>query len=175
MPLLASSSQRTWQQCLVCPLSIYAATAVAQVEKLQKPPCILALKDSISFQGSPTLSSPNCGIASNSTDPDGLGFKGNNGINLNAPSFTAGGCSQTGGHQCDKVTTHAPPVPDPLSGLNSAMSSLKTSDFSSGKCPNGPPTAYGTTPCYNNGNITLSGQLKWHLLLYWRNRQHRVT
>ena len=64
-------------------------------------PCILALKGSISFQGSPTVNSPTCGIASNSTAPDAIDFTGNGGLNINAPSFAAGGCSQTGGNQCD--------------------------------------------------------------------------
>jgi Flp pilus assembly protein TadG len=135
------------------------ATAVAQIQILTKP-CILALSGSISFQGSPTLSSPTCGLASNSTAPDAFDFTGNGGIDVNAPSFSAGGCSQTGGNQCDSVTQHARPVPNPLSGLDSAMSSLKTSDFSSGKCPNGPPQSYGTTPCYNgSGSGNLSGPL----------------
>ena len=138
------------------------ATAVAQVQILTKP-CILALTGSIGFQGGPTLSSSTCGVASNSTAPNAFDFTGNGGINVTAPSFTAGGCSQTGGSQCNNVTTQAAKVPNPLSGLDSAMSSLTTSNFSSGKCPNGPPTAYGTTPCYNdgltvnNGSLTLNG------------------
>jgi hypothetical protein len=134
------------------------ATAVAQVQILTKP-CILALTGSISFQGSPTLSSSTCGVASNSTAPNAFDFTGNGGINVTAPSFTAGGCSQTGGSQCNNVTTQAAKVPNPLSGLDSAMSSLTTSNFSSGKCPNGPPTAYGTTPCYNDGLTVNSGSL----------------
>jgi Flp pilus assembly protein TadG len=134
------------------------ATAIAQVQLLPKPPCVLALKDSVSLQGSPTLSSPTCGVASDSTAPDAISFTGNNGINLNAPTFTVGGCSQTGGNQCDNVTTYAAPIPNPLSGLDSAMSSLTTSNFSS-KCPNNQPTAYEKTPCYNGGNPTLSGTL----------------
>src|SRR5262249_46343961 len=116
--------------------------------------CILALHDPITFQGSPTLSSPNCGIASNSTAANAIGFKGNNGIQLNAPSYTTGGCSQTGGSQCNSVQTYQQPIPDPLSGLNSAMSSLSTANFS-GKCST-PPQAYGPgSTCYNlvgNGN-----------------------
>jgi Putative Flp pilus-assembly TadE/G-like len=135
------------------------ATAVARVQILTKP-CILALTGSVSFQGSATVSSANCGIASNSTASNSFDFTGNGGLNVNAPSFAAGGCSQTGGNQCDNVTQHAAPVPNPLSGLDSAMSSLTTSSFSSGKCPNNPqPTAYGTTPCYNGGNQTLNGNL----------------
>src|SRR5262249_14505025 len=108
------------------------ATAVAQVQ-IWTNPCILALKGSASFQGSVTVSSQNCGMASNSTASNSFDFTGNGGLSINAPSFAAGGCSQTGGNQCDNVTQHATPVPDPLSGLDSAMASLKTSDFS-GPC-----------------------------------------
>ena len=59
-------------------------------------PCILALTGSVSFQGSATVNSPNCGIASNSTASNAFDFTGNGGLNINAPSFAAGGCSQTG-------------------------------------------------------------------------------
>ena len=72
------------------------ATAVAQVNQLSKPPCVLTLKDPITFQGSPTVSSSTCGIASDSTALNSIGFKGNNGIQINAPSYTVGDCSQTG-------------------------------------------------------------------------------
>ena len=81
------------------------ATAVAQIQILTKP-CILALSGSVSFQGSATVNSPNCGIASNSTASDAFDFTGNGGLNINAPSFAAGGCSQTGGNQCNNVTTN---------------------------------------------------------------------
>ena len=96
-------------------------------------PCILALAGSASFQGSATVNSPNCGIASNSTASNAFDFTGNGGLNINAPSFAAGGCSQTGGNQCDNVNTFALPVPNPLSGLDLAMKSLTTSSFS-GPC-----------------------------------------
>ena len=107
------------------------ATAVAQIQILTKP-CILALTGSVSFQGSATVNSPNCGIASNSTASNAFDFTGNGGLDINAPSFAAGGCSQTGGNQCNNVTTHAAPVPNPLSGLDSAMSSLKTARLLAG-------------------------------------------
>ena len=87
-------------------------------------------------------------------------------------AITVGGCSQTAGNQCDKVKTHAANVPNPLSGLDSAMKSLKTSDFS-GPCTNpdakGKPQpalkAYSATPsattgpCYNtvSSNGPLNG------------------
>jgi len=129
------------------------ATAIAEVDTLPSLPCILALHDPITFQGSPTLSSPNCGIASNSNAANAIGFVGNNGIQLNSPSYTVGGCSQTGGSQCNSVQTYQQPIPDPFSGLNSAISSLKTNDFPDGACP-APPTimplpAYGSPKkCY---------------------------
>jgi hypothetical protein len=155
------------------------ATAIARVDLQPKPPCILALEGSASFQGSATISSPNCGIASNSTASNAFDFTGNGGLNINAPSFSVGGCSQTGGNQCDNVTTYAASVPNPLSGLDSAMSSLTTANFS-GPCGSTDAkgkftpilTAYTpTTPCYNtgspsgvlngtyffNGSVTISG------------------
>jgi hypothetical protein len=134
------------------------ATAVAQVNEMAKPPCVLALKDPITFQGSPTVSSPTCGISSNSSAADAIGFKGNNGLQIDAPSYTVGGCSQTGGSQCTNVTTYAAKVPDPLSGLNSAIASLKTSDFSGGAC-GATLKSYETGACYNAGNQSLSGAL----------------
>jgi hypothetical protein len=145
------------------------ATAIAEVDAVKKPPCVLALKDSLSFQGSPTVSSPNCGIASDSSNTNAISFTGNNGINLNAPSYTVGGCSQTGGSQCTNVHTYADFIPDPLSGLNAAISSLKTSDFPDGACPapstTTPLPAYGAPKqCYydgfsfqNNQTYTLNG------------------
>jgi putative Flp pilus-assembly TadE/G-like protein len=139
------------------------ATAVAKVQILTKP-CILALKGSISFQGSPTLSSSTCGVASNSTAPNAFDFTGNGGINVTAPSFTAGGCSQTGGSQCNNVTTQAANVPNPLSGLDSAMSSLTTSNFSGTPKSDGSYASYESCGCYNtppakNKPLQLSGNL----------------
>jgi hypothetical protein len=135
------------------------ATAVAQVQVWTNP-CILALSGSASFQGSATVNSPNCGIASNSTASNAFDFTGNGGLNINAPSYSAGGCSQTGGNQCDNVNTFATPVPNPLSGLDSAMLSLTTSNFS-GPCGGTTPKAYtAATPCYNTTSSgSLSGTL----------------
>jgi hypothetical protein len=147
------------------------ATAIAEVDiPKQNLPCVLALHDPITFQGSPTLSSPNCGIASNSTAANSIGFVGNHGIELNAPSYTSGNCSQTGGNQCNNVNTYQQPITDPLSGLNAPISSLKTTDFSDGACQQPPSTitplpAYGAPKnCYydgfsfqNNQTYTLNG------------------
>jgi Flp pilus assembly protein TadG len=168
------------------PINIGAqATAVVDTTTA-KAPCILATSGSVSFQGSPTVNSQTCGIASNSTASNAIAFTGN-GSSIQAPSFTVGGCSETGGTQCSNnvYTSRPQPVPNPLSGLDSAMSSLTTSDFS-GPCVGidakgkSTPTlkAYTpTTPCYNtvppsgalngtyffnapvtiNGNTTISG------------------
>jgi Flp pilus assembly protein TadG len=142
------------------------AQATAVVDTLPSPPCILALQGSVSFQGSETVNSPTCGLASNSTASDAISFTGNGG-SINAPSFSAGGCSDTGGNQCsytgnNKVSTYVSPIPNPMSGLDSAISALKASDFSGGPCVtvvNGKstptlkaysPTVTSTTgPCYN--------------------------
>ncbi|QOZ35165.1 pilus assembly protein TadG-related protein [Bradyrhizobium sp. CCBAU 53421] len=136
------------------------ALAVAQVDSLAKPPCVLALKDSVTFQGSPTVSSTTCGISSDSAASNAIGFVGNSGIQVNAPSYTVGGCSQTGGTQCTSVLTYQQPIPDPLSAVNTALTALKTSDFPSGKCGS-TLTSYESGSCYNAGNpsfpTTLSG------------------
>jgi hypothetical protein len=140
-----------------------SATAVARIQVLTNP-CILSLAGSIGFQGSTTVSSPNCGIASNDTASDGIAFTGNGGINVNAPTFSAGGCSQTGGSQCADVNQHAAPVPNPLSGLDSAMSSLTTANFSGTPKSDGTYASYETCSCYNtppaqNKPLQLSGAL----------------
>jgi hypothetical protein len=125
------------------------AQATAVVDTLPAPPCILALTGSVSFQGSATVNSPTCGVASDSTASNAINFTGNGGT-INAPSFTQGGCADTGGNQCsytgnNKVSTYGPPVPNPLSGLDSAMSSLTTSNFSGGQCS----SLTASTSCYN--------------------------
>lgn len=137
------------------------ATGVAQVSsQYAQPPCVLALLGSVTFQGSATVSSPTCGISSNSTAANAIGFVGNSGLSVNAPSYTVGGCSQTGGNQCPSVQTYQQPIPDPLSAVNTAISALKTSDFPNKQCKT-QPTAYETVStgsCYN-GATTLSGNL----------------
>jgi hypothetical protein len=126
------------------------AIAKAEVRVLANP-CVLSLKDPISFQGSTTVTSPNCGLASNSTANNSIDFTGNGLDVSNAGSISGqGGCAETGGTQCSAAITYAPPVPNPLSGLDSAMSSLTTASFS-GPCGS-TLTAYGPgSTCYNNG------------------------
>ncbi|WFU30150.1 pilus assembly protein TadG-related protein [Bradyrhizobium brasilense] len=136
-----------------------AATAVAQVDSLAKPPCVLALKDPVTFQGSPTVSSATCGISSDSSASNAIGFVGNSGIQVNAPSYTVGGCSQTGGSQCTGVLTYQQPIPDPLSAVNTALTALKTSNFPNGSCSGSTAVSYETGACYNNGNPTIPSAL----------------
>ncbi|MBR1163163.1 pilus assembly protein TadG-related protein [Bradyrhizobium elkanii] len=138
------------------------ATAVAKIDSLAQPPCVLALKDSVTFQGSPTVSSTTCGISSDSSASNAIGFVGNNGIQVSAPSYTVGGCSQTGGSQCTGVLTYQQPIPDPLSALGAALAKLKTSDFpggTAGVCAS--LLSYEAGSCCNapTGNLSLSGTL----------------
>ncbi|WP_338824224.1 pilus assembly protein TadG-related protein [Bradyrhizobium septentrionale] len=147
------------------------ATAVARVIQLANP-CVLSLVDPLSFQGSTTVTSPNCGLASNSTASNSLDFTGNGLDVSNAGSISGqGGCAQTGGSQCSKAITYSPAVPDPLSGLNAAISALTKASFTGGNgngaCSSfkayGPPNppANTTDRCYNttwpSGDVTLNG------------------
>src|SRR4029077_16256021 len=90
------------------------AQAVAQVQVLAKPPCVLALTGSISFQGSPNINAPNCGMASNDKDPNALNFTGG-GMSINLGSLSAaGGCTGTASF-CKNALTYMPPVTNPFS------------------------------------------------------------
>ncbi|WP_159450443.1 pilus assembly protein TadG-related protein [Bradyrhizobium mercantei] len=133
------------------------ATGVAQVSSLAQPPCVLAITGSVTFQGSPTVTSPTCGISSDSTASNAIGFKGNSGIQVNAPSYTVGGCSQTGGSQCTNVKTYQQPIPDPLAGLATAIGALKVpNDFPNRSCGGSTLVSYEVGQCVNtNGNPSL--------------------
>ncbi|MHC2463530.1 pilus assembly protein TadG-related protein [Bradyrhizobium embrapense] len=133
------------------------ATGVAQISALSQPPCVLAITGSVTFQGSPTVTSPSCGISSNSTASNAIGFKGNAGIQVNAPSYTVGGCSQTGGSQCTGVKTYQQPIPDPLSGLATAIGALKVpNDFPNKSCGGSTLVSYEAGACVNtNGSPSL--------------------
>ncbi|UGA45883.1 pilus assembly protein TadG-related protein [Bradyrhizobium quebecense] len=136
-----------------------AAMAVAKLDSLSKPPCVLAITSTVTFQGAATVNSPTCGISSNSPASNAIGFIGNAGLSVNAPSYTVGGCSQTGGSQCTGVQTYQQPIPDPLSAVATAIGALKLSAFSKGACSS-TPTSYETGSCYNAGNsVSLSGTL----------------
>jgi hypothetical protein len=154
------------------------ATATAQV-KILAHPCVLSLSDPLAFQGSTTVKAQSCGLSSNSTKPNSLDFTGN-GLDVSKAGSISGqgACADTGGGQCTKAITFAPPVADPLSGLSSAILSLRAADFS-GACGSTlkayGPTSATTGPCYNNGfpsgdqtlngvyfftgNVTISGSV----------------
>jgi Flp pilus assembly protein TadG len=151
------------------------AQAVARVQKVAKP-CVLSLSDPVKFGGSTNVTSSSCGIQSNNTSSSAVSFTGNGNTVTVKPLSVAGGCTNNAtGSPCASVNTHDSPVIDPLSGLNSAMSSLTTANFVNGDCKNKPisstPTTYSSGKCYNtslpsgalngvyflSGNITISG------------------
>ncbi len=144
------------------------AQAVAQVNSLAKPPCVLALTGSFSFQGSANINAPGCDIASNGTATDALNFTGGGmSLALLRPSLSAaGGCSGAAMF-CGSALTYRPPATNPFSALDSALTTL------CGANPSLPahlrslnyrclqtridPVAYtAATPCTNNG-ITTKG------------------
>ena len=54
------------------------AQAIAQVQTLANP-CVLTLTGQISFQGSPTVNAPNCGLSSNDPASNAINFTGGGG------------------------------------------------------------------------------------------------
>jgi Flp pilus assembly protein TadG len=142
------------------------ATAIAKVDQLVKPPCVLSLTGSISFQGSPNINAPNCGMASNDPAKDALNFTGG-GMSINLGSLSAaGGCTGTASF-CNTALTYRSPVTNPFSALDGALTTLcgvnpslpATCGLSTtGACnPGSSPIAYtAATPCANS-NITTKG------------------
>ncbi|MBR1229483.1 hypothetical protein JQ600_31830 [Bradyrhizobium sp. AUGA SZCCT0176] len=127
------------------------ATAVAKVQIVEKPPCVLALTGSVSFQGSPNINAANCGMASNSTAKDAINFTGG-GMTMNLGSLTTvGGC--TGQAQfCNPALTYMPaPIPNPFAALDAVTIPTLA------KCSGSALTAYSAaTPCRND-KFKLSG------------------
>jgi len=127
------------------------ATAIAKVQSVATPPCALALTGSISFQGSPNINAPNCGMATNSAAANALNFTGG-GMSMNLGSLSSvGGC--TGAAQfCNTALTYtAAPITNPFSPLDGVT--LPTL----ANCSGGNLVAYSAaTPCKNN-NYTLTG------------------
>ncbi|CAN7756771.1 pilus assembly protein TadG-related protein [Bradyrhizobium sp. LjRoot220] len=125
------------------------ATAVAKVQSLAAPPCVLALTGSVSFQGSPNINAPNCGMASNSTANNAINFTGG-GASMNVGSLTTvGGC--TGQAQfCDPALTYMPaPIKNPFSDLDGALTTM------CGTNPTLPAKCGLTPPCDNKGGKEL--------------------
>lgn len=141
------------------------ATAIAQVKILANP-CVLSLKDPLAFGGNTTVNAEKCGLSSNSTAPNSLDFTGNALDVSKAGSISGqGDCKDNSGGQCSKAITFAPPIINPLSGLDPAISSLTTASFTGGNkgvCSSTPtPYGSGANACYNNGwnpsgNVTLA-------------------
>src|SRR6266851_2818126 len=100
------------------------ATAVATVNSVQFPPCVLTLTGSISFQGSPNINAPNCGMASNDPAKDALDFTGG-GMSMNLGSLsTVGGCTGAASF-CNTALTYMPaPITNPFSALDGALTTL---------------------------------------------------
>jgi Flp pilus assembly protein TadG len=137
--------------------------AIAQVNSLPNPACTLALTGSISFQGSPNINAPGCDMGSNDTANNALNFTGG-GMTLGAglTLSAAGGCTGASSF-CSQALTHMPPVTNPFSALDGALTTLcganptlpATCGLStkSNTCPMF--TAYtAATPCTNNNPKT---------------------
>jgi Flp pilus assembly protein TadG len=150
------------------------ATAVAGVQSLSAPACVLALSGSISFQGSPNINAPNCGMASNDRAKDAINFTGG-GTTMNLGSLsTVGGCTGSTTF-CKTALTYMPaPTTDPFSALDGALTTLCGANptlpatcglQTTGSCNTAGLVAYtAATPCTNNNGhitsntpITLSG------------------
>jgi hypothetical protein len=126
------------------------AQAIAHVNLLPKPPCVLALKGSISFQGSPNIDAPNCGMASNDTANNALDFTGG-GMSINLGSLSAaGGCAGKSTF-CGSAKTYMPAVTNPFSALDATTMPTLSS------CKGSSLTVYtAANPCTNN-NVKLTG------------------
>lgn len=100
------------------------ATAVAMVKSVLYPPCVLSLTGSISFQGSPNINAPNCGMASNDKAKDAINFTGG-GMTMNLGSLsTVGGCTGAASF-CDKALKYLPtPTVNPFSALDGALTTI---------------------------------------------------
>lgn len=140
------------------------ATAVAQAKTVLAPPCVLALTGSISFQGSPNINAPNCGMASNDKAKDAINFTGG-GMSMNLGSLsTVGGCTGAASF-CDKALKYLPtPTVNPFAGLDGALTTMcganPTLPAKCGlpACPGSDLVAYtagsASTACTNNNTST---------------------
>jgi Flp pilus assembly protein TadG len=145
------------------------AIAVAKVQGLQKPPCALALTGSVSFQGSPNINAPNCGMASNDRAQDALNFTGG-GMTVNLGSLSAAGGCTGAATFCNTAFTYMPPIANPFSALDAALTTLCGSNptlpakCGLSKCKGSDLVAYtAANPCVNdtistkgNNAVTLS-------------------
>lgn len=143
------------------------AVAVAKVNSLTTAPCVLALTGSLSFQGSPNINAQNCGMASNSQASNAIDFTGG-GMTMSGSLSAAGGCSGSSTF-CSSAFLYTPPVPNPFSALDTAMTTLCGANPSlPTKCGLPSCTTYGassgnflpynasTSPCVND-NVSTKG------------------
>ncbi|HEY1941953.1 MAG TPA: pilus assembly protein TadG-related protein [Roseiarcus sp.] len=138
------------------------ATAVAEVNALPTPPCTLALTGSVSFQGSPNINAPGCGMASNDTANNAIDFTGG-GTTMNLGSLsTAGGCTGSTTF-CGRTLTYRAPVTDPFSALDGALTTLcganPTLPATCGlsNCPGSSLVPYTATRQCTNNNFKITG------------------
>lgn len=149
------------------------ATAVASVKSVLYPPCVLTLTGSISFQGSPNINAPNCGMASNDPAKDAINFTGG-GMSMNLGSLsTVGGCTGAASF-CDTALKYLPaPTKNPFSALDGALTTLcganppanatcgLATNGATCKLPTSPPNQVlvpytAATPC-TNLNVSTKG------------------
>jgi hypothetical protein len=127
------------------------AMAVARVQALVHPPCVLSLTGSISFQGSPNINGPNCGMASNDKNANAINFTGG-GMTMNLGSLsTVGGCTGAAS-LCSTASTY---MPAPIVNQFSVLDGVTTPTLSN--CTKNVMTAYSATNRCTNNNFKLSG------------------
>ncbi|MBR1205521.1 MULTISPECIES: pilus assembly protein TadG-related protein [unclassified Bradyrhizobium] len=158
-----SQTQPTYMAKLVGVSTVtIGAVAVAAIKNPTNP-CVLALNGPISFQDNGiSVNSPNCGFASNFTGPGAsIDFKNVSSGNVSLGASQASGTCTGTAALCQNVSTYMPPVVDPYTALNAALSSLSLPACGAG--PGGAPVAYTVaTPCANkdysiNGSTCSAG------------------
>jgi Flp pilus assembly protein TadG len=145
------------------------ATAVATVKSVVYPPCVLSLTGSISFQGSPNINAPNCGMASNDKAKDAINFTGG-GMSMNLGSLsTVGGCTGTASF-CNTALTYMPaPTINPFTALDGALTTLcgtnPTLPAKCGlpKCSGSDLVAYTAANKCTNDSISTKGNTAFNL------------
>lgn len=172
-----SQQQRTYLAAVLGFSTVnISVNAVARAVSTNVPGCVLALTGSLQFQGSPNINAPGCSVASNDRAPDAIKFTGG-GMTMNVGALAAaGGCTGSSSF-CDSALTYMPPVSNPFSALDGALTSMCGANPSLpakcglAKCTGSGLTAYtAATPCVNDsvktkGNtaVTLTGGGVLHL------------
>jgi len=118
----------------------------------------------ISFQGSPNINAPNCGMASNNTASRALDFTGG-GMSVNLGVLSAAGGCTGGASFCNSALTYRPPISNPFAALDSALTNLCGSNpglpatCGLPNCPkgSGPLVPYTAANKCTNNDVTISG------------------